>query len=188
MDIMRKISELVEEECKKDSNPYGYSSSWKYMNHVVKSAKLFAKNTEADKEIVELAVWLHDWGAIQGFYKDHHIRGAAAAEEILKGFNYPKDKIEQIKHCIFTHRSSQGIKPETIEAKCVANADAVAHFLEIPDLLCSKYADGNMTVEEVVTWLREKLKRDCEKITLHEAQEFVESYREAAEMVLGNEF
>lgn len=188
MDITKEISELVKEECAKDSNPYGSSNSWKHMNHVVRLAKLFARDTGADEEIVELAAWLHDWSAIQGFYGDHHIRGSVAAEDILKRFDYPEEKIEQIKHCVFTHRSSQCIKPETIEAQCIANADAIAHFLEIPDLLCSKYAqDGNMTIEEVVAWLRDKLKRDCGKITLAKAKEMVAPYREAAEIILRNE-
>lgn len=187
MDIVREISELVKEECAKDSNPYGSSNSWKHMNHVVRLAKSLAQEAEADKEIVELAAWLHDWGAIQGFYEDHHIRGATAAEEILNRFGYPEQKIKQIKHCVFTHRSNQGIKPETTEAECVANADAIAHFLEIPDLLCSKYTDGNATVEEVVVWLREKLRRDCEKITLTKAKEMVAPYLEAAGVILGKE-
>lgn len=185
MNIIKEISKLVGEECKKESNPYGYLNSWKHINHVVKFSKIFAKSTKADEEIVELAAWLHDWGATQGFYKDHHIRGSIAAEKILKKFNYPETRIKQIKHCIFTHRSSQNIKPETIEAECVANADAVAHFLEIPNLLCSKYAqEKDMTVEKVAVWLKEKLERDLKKITLTEALEIVAPYHRASEIIL----
>jgi len=151
MGIIKEISELVKEECAKASNSYRHKSSWnswKHINHVVKFAKLFAKNTKADEEIVELAAWLHDWGVIHGFNEGHHIRGSMAAEEILERFSYPARRIVQIKYCVFVHRSSQGIKPETIEAECVANADAVSHFLEIPDLLCSRYAeDENITIE-----------------------------------------
>lgn len=185
MDIVREISELVKEECAKDSNPYGSSNSWKHMNHVVFLSKSLAQNIGADEEIVELAAWLHDWSAIQGFYKDHHERGSVAAGNILKGLDYPDMRIEHIKRCVFTHRSSQGIKPETVEAECVANADAIAHFLEIPDLLCSRYADGDMTINEVVDWLKAKLKRDCKKITLTKAKEMVAPYHEAAKVILG---
>lgn len=186
MNIVKEVSKLVEEECKKKSNPYGHSNSWKHMNHVVKFAKLFAKDIKADEEIVELAAWLHDWRVIQGFPKNHHTEGSAAAEEILKKFNYPEKKIEQVKHCIFAHRSSQNIKPETIEAECVANADAVAHFFEIPDLLCAKYSqEKDMTVEEVVMWLKEKLRRDLKKITFPEAQRIVAPYHKASEIILG---
>jgi len=188
MGIIKEISELVKEECAKASNSYRHKSSWnswKHINHVVKFAKLFAKNTKADEEIVELAAWLHDWGVIHGFNEGHHIRGSMAAEEILERFSYPARRIVQIKYCVFVHRSSQGIKPETIEAECVANADAVSHFLEIPDLLCSRYAeDENITIEEVVVWLKEKLERDCQRITFPEAQRISAPYREAAAIIL----
>lgn len=185
MDILKKVSELVKEECAKDGNPYGSSNSWKHMNHVVFLSKSLAQDTGADEEIVELAAWLHDWSAIQGFYKDHHERGSVAAGNILKRLGYLNEKSKHIKRCIFTHRSSQGIKPETIEAECLANADAIAHFLEIPDLLCSRHADGDMTIEEVVTWLKAKLKRDCKKITLTKAEGIVAPYYEAAKVILG---
>lgn len=186
-DIVKKISDLVKQECVKDSNPYGFFGSWKHMNHVVRLAKDFAKDTGADEEIVVLAAWLHDWGAIQGFYKEHHTKGAIEAKDILYHLNYPIVKIDQITYCIYVHRSSQGIKPKTIEAECVANADAVAHFLEIPDLLCYKYANGDMTVDKVVVWLKQKLERDLGKITFDKAKEMVAPYQEATEIILRNQ-
>ena len=185
MDTIKDVSELVKAECFKETNPYGAQNSWEHMNHVARLSKSFAGDTGADEEIVELAAWLHDWSAIQGFYEDHHERGSIVAGEILEKLGYPKDKTKHIQRCVFTHRSSKGIKPETVEAECVANADAIAHFLEIPDLLCSKHSDGGMTIKEVVDWLKAKLKRDLGKITLDVAKEMVAPYHEATKLILG---
>ena len=104
MDIVKEVSELVRAECFKEINPYGSSNSWRHMNHVAVTAVILARDTGADKEIVELAAWLHDWSAIQGFYKEHHALGAKAAGVILQSFDYPVEKIERIQHCVYTHR------------------------------------------------------------------------------------
>jgi HD superfamily phosphodiesterase len=135
MKTVEKIRKLVEEECKKDSNIFGYNIWTAHIIPAVNFAKILAKKMNADLEIVEIAALLHDYAAIEGYAPNtHHISGAREAERILKELNYPKPKIEKIKHCIYAHRASQSIKRETKEAECVANADAMSHFDNIPSL------------------------------------------------------
>jgi hypothetical protein len=73
---------------------------------------------------------LHDYAGIKNEdnYENHNLLGAEEAEKILKRFNYSKEKIEKIKHCIYAHRGSVSTGRKTLEAKCVASVDAMAHF------------------------------------------------------------
>ncbi len=182
-EIVKNVENIVKKECKKPTNIFGYAFFVYHIMPVVKYAKLLAKRFEADKEILELAALLHDIGVIQGDKPNHHISGAKEAEKILKKFNYPKEKIEQIKHCIFAHRSSKSIPRKTIEAKCLASADAMAHFDEIPSLFESAFVRFKMNPEEGQEWILAKLERDWKKL-IPEARKLVRNKYNAVKLLL----
>lgn len=186
MKIIDEIKKLVEEECKKDSNIFG-DEIWSYhILSVVEFAKILAKRMNADHEIVEIAALLHDYAGIKygDRYEAHHILGAEEAEKILKGFNYPQEKIEKIKHCIYAHRGSKSITRETVEAECVASADAMAHFDRIPSLLYFAFFRVGMNVDEGTKYVRRKLERSWSKL-IPEAKEIVKDKYEASMLILG---
>lgn len=54
---------------------------------------------------------------------DHAELGSEMAGSILKDLGYKEDIIENIKHCILTHRFRSGNFPKTIEAKKLFDAD-----------------------------------------------------------------
>ncbi len=182
-EIVKNIEKSVQNECKKPTNIFGYAFWTHHILPVVKYAKLLAKNLKAGIEIVELAALLHDIGVIQGDKKNHHISGTKEAEKILKKFNYPEEKIEKIKHCIFAHRSSKSIKRKTIEAKCIASADAMAHFDEIPQLFESAFIRFKLNPEEGKQWLSAKLERDWKKL-IPEAKELIKDKYQAIKLIL----
>ena len=95
-----------------------------------------AKELKADVEVVEISALLHDYASVINYdlYEDHHIHGASEAEKILKEFNYPLKKIEQVKDCIISHRGSKVKSKKSQEALCVADADSMAHFDSIGSL------------------------------------------------------
>lgn len=161
--IVNQIKKLVEKETKKPSNPHG-ENSWDHILQVLKYSKQLAPKLKANKEIVEIAALLHDISSIKEGQKDHHINGAKEAERILKKFNCPKEKIEQVKHCIYTHRASTNIKRETPEAECLASADATDHFERIPALFYLVFVEYKMGIKEGETWIKEKLERDWKKL------------------------
>ena len=110
---------------------------------VSESLKLSEKYPEADKEILEVAAWLHDVG--HDFEKcgntkayiderSHHIRSAELTKEFLTKINFSKEKIDKIIHCIESHRTRTPPEPKTIEAKIVASADNLSHFIEVDTL------------------------------------------------------
>jgi len=181
--IVKKVRETVERECKKPANIFGYSFWTYHITSVVKYAEVLAKRFDANKEIVELAALLHDIGVIKGDKVNHHISGTGEAEKILKKFNYPQEKIEKIKHCIFAHRASKSIKRKTIESECIASADAMSHFDEIPQLFESALIRFKMNPEEGKKWILEKLKRDWKKL-IPEAKKLVRDKYKAAKLLL----
>jgi len=54
---------------------------------------------------------------------DHAELGAEMAEKVLIEIGFEQNKIEEIKHCIRTHRFRGDKEPETLEAKILSDAD-----------------------------------------------------------------
>lgn len=142
MSMMDEVQAIVEKKL----------PSWFIEEHVkavVKWAlKLCEHYPEADKEVVEVAAWLHDIGHTKfgkEYYhseehrlkKGHNIRGARVAREFLNSINFPKEKIDAVVHCIESHRTTTPPEPKTIEAKIVASADNLAHFSEFDTVVKS---------------------------------------------------
>ena len=183
--IVEKVRKLVEEECKKDTNVFGDEIWTHHLLSVARYARLLSRKLQADEEIVEIAALLHDIAGIKDRdnYENHHLLGAEEAEKILKRFEYPQEKIEKIKHCILTHRGSKSIKRETLEAECVASADAMAHFDTIPALLYFVFVRLGMDVDEGTKWLKDKLNRSWTKL-IPEAKEIVKDKYEATKIIM----
>lgn len=87
--------------------------------------KILADYPEADKEVVLISVWLHDIGSYIGD-EEQAINSESETKKFLNG-KLNKDKIEKIAHCVRAHRAKD-VKPNTIEAKILAVADAESHF------------------------------------------------------------
>lgn len=86
-------------------------------------------------------------------------------------------------HCIEAHRGNRDFLPRTIEAKILANADAISHFDIMP--LFFFWRAKQDSFPGIVTWLGDKLKRDWEKkLTLPKAKKLVAKKYEAIQMLL----
>lgn len=176
---IEKIKEIVKKRCPKDQ------VNWEYDGHILlvaKYSKLLAKKLKANGEIVEIAALLHDITKWRNS-KNHHITGAKEAEKILKKLEYSRDKIEKIKHCIYSHRGSQNIKRETKEAVCVASADAMAHFESIPSLYYIAFIIKGKDFFEGEKWVRNKLKRDWDRL-IPEAKEIIKNKYNASKEII----
>lgn len=97
-----------------------------HVTRVVSTAKKLAEEEGANLEIVIPAAWLHD---LVNLAKDHPDRKKAsllAADEalvFLQSVNYSQKYFKEIHHAICAHSFSANIKPETIEAQIVQDAD-----------------------------------------------------------------
>jgi len=91
--------------------------------------KLCDAHKEADREVVLLAVWLHDTAYYPLDEVDHAIKSEKMAREFLEKENYPKDKMEKVLHCVRSHRC-RDVEPVTLEAKIMACVDSASHMTD----------------------------------------------------------
>jgi uncharacterized protein len=100
-----------------------------HIERVLRTAIEIGKQESAELEIIELATILHDifknreaHGTIEGFR--HEIEGSKEARKILTKLGLADGTIDAVCHCIESHRKRSGrIEPQTIEAKCLFDAD-----------------------------------------------------------------
>lgn len=93
---------------------------------VVTTAKHLTEAEQANWEIVMPAAFFHDYINVPKGDPRRPYASQLSAEatlEYLKSVNYPEEHFEEIRHAIEAHSYSAGIKPETIEAKIVQDAD-----------------------------------------------------------------
>lgn len=174
--MIQEIKELVKETCKKETNYFGYRAWKEHILPVVKFSKILADKLNADKEIVEIAALLHDYSSVlnKDLYSEHHIHSAKLAEDILKKYNYPKERIKKVKQCIVSHRASKNIPKETLEAQIIADADSLAHFDNIGSMLYLAFVIHKMSSDKGTRWVLDKLERDWRRLTLSESKEIIE--------------
>ena len=167
MDIIKQMSEEVKSRCYACENVYGPGIWTHHIVPVVEHAKKLAKSYEADVEVVTLAAILHDVASVTKieYVKQHHIIGAQIAEELLSSFKYPQEKIEHIKRCILNHRGSKIANKLSVEEICVADADSLSHFDNIPSLFSMVYREKQMSIDEGAKFIKEKLERSFSKLS-----------------------
>lgn len=185
-DIISYLQKEIRKRCEIPNNKFGIGVYY-HIEAVVKNAKLLAEKNGADLEIVIIAAWLHDIASITDYslYEQHHIHGAEMAEEILKTFDYPTEKIEIVKTCIKNHRGSvPKTKTETCsESICVADADAISHFDNIPSLLFLAYSTKKMGYEEGKAFVKGKLSRSYAKLSQESKNFYAKKYDAIMELL-----
>jgi len=97
-----------------------------HIRRVVANAKMLNRHEQADWRIVHPAAWLHDCVAVP---KDSDQRqdasrlSAERATRFLAEINYPSELLDAIGHAITAHSFSANIKPRSLEARIVQDAD-----------------------------------------------------------------
>ncbi|MCI9077490.1 MAG: HD domain-containing protein [Lachnospiraceae bacterium] len=179
-DIIDYLHSEVERRCKLPTNFFGMGCYY-HIESVVKNAELLAKQYGADIEIVIIASWLHDIASITDYslYEKHHIYGAQTAKELLSSFDYEDYKIEMVQKCILNHRGSVQYNKLTLEEVCVADADAVSHFDDIPGLLYLAYVKKGLDIEHGKVFVKEKLERSYQKLSNQSKKFYASKYNQA---------
>lgn len=165
-ETLSAVKRIVKAANDSKDNKYG-PSVWRYHLEVVADYALkLAKILKADKEVVELAAYLHDYAALLKGDNDkqHHVLGAKEAERILSSLGFSAYKTQLVVECILCHRGSVPLKRKTLEAKIIASADAMSHFRYMPDMFNLAYNRHGLGTDEGAAWLRAKLERSWAKI------------------------
>jgi uncharacterized protein len=164
--IINQTADLVENACLNPQNPFGPDIWNNHILEVVKYAELLALHYGAKRDVVILSALLHDYAGILDvkLYAEHHIYGASIAQEVLANLNYPQDRIELVKNAIFTHRGSIIKDVTTLEARCLANADAIAHILKVDSLVYYANHIKGLPLEKSYSFIIDKLNRSWNKM------------------------
>ena len=134
-------------------NVDNYNFWEQHIKFVTKNAVMLAERYGADTEIVELGALLHDIALVSniGTKADHHTNGVVIARSLLTKFGYSCDRLEKVLGCIEHHRSSK--YTTNIEELCVADADILAHYDNIPMCFEVAYKFKNMTNATKEEWI-----------------------------------
>lgn len=160
--IKNELMELNQKYINESDDNYDFWNN--HIKYVVKESVELAKIYNADVEIVELGALLHDIALVAkvGDKKEHHTNGCILAKELLQKHNCPEDKINKILGCILNHRSSKNAT--NIEEMCVADADIIAHFYNIPSAFVLGVKKFNFTkTEEFISWFEKDFNDLSEK-------------------------
>jgi len=182
--IIQKIKEFARAECLKPTSKYGHGPFEDHFMPMVKYAKQLAREYKADIEVIELAGWLHDMGSIIYGREDHHLTGAKIAEEKLSELGYPEEKVKKVKECIYSHRGSQRIKPKTIEAQILIEADTLSAFNDLSGLFQCAYVYEKLARKEAEKSVRNKLENKWKQLRFKKSKEIIKPKYEAMKVLL----
>ena len=187
MDIIDAVEKEVKEKIKEYKlHADDHFDYWnEHIKYVYKEAQDLASQYGADMEIVKLGALLHDIAMIceVGTKKDHHINGKIIAEEMLKKYNYPEEKLNRVLSCIYNHRSSKNAT--NIEDLCVADADIIAHFNNIPMLFDMAFNIYKINLNDVRNWMKDSFEKDYNDLSDKTKENFKDRYKQICEIVLG---
>lgn len=100
---------------------------WSHVERTYKLCVKIGRSEKADLQVLKAAALLHD---IARMDEDaslgkicHAEKSAAMAEKILRELGFPKMKMPQVIHCIESHRFRGRMKPKTLEARILSDAD-----------------------------------------------------------------
>lgn len=119
----QQFIEFIKQEMQQDK-----AHDLNHITRVVKSAKALCQREGAKLEVVLPAAYLHDCFS---FAKNHPDRAkssqiaAVKAIDFLGQIGYPAQYFDAITHAIEAHSYSANIKPETLEAQIVQDADSL---------------------------------------------------------------
>ncbi len=155
-EISLKAKEIFDKYIEKNEDIYNLK------DHVIELEKLAVKLTQKfpdlDKEILLIAVYLHDIG----YYplnpnEDHAVTSERIARKFLENKKYSKEKSEKALQAIRSHRCKD-ILPEVPEAKAFAFMDSASHLTDKMYLEMVKQGKGKNALE--------KLERDYRDLSI----------------------
>lgn len=157
-----------------------------HLEYVDALSMKLARMKNADEDVVKLSVWLHDINhRNDNVSEKHHIENSEFAAKFLAERKFGDKTIKDVIHCILTHRCKDDYRPETLEAKILASADAMSHIENFSLLLFCAFIIRKNNIEEAYEWLSGKIDRDWNrKILVPEGREMIRGkYEEVTEVL-----
>lgn len=127
MKINKEIIKQIEIEAKKFFVGASGCHDWSHVERVRNLALNIGKREKADLSILTVACLLHDIGRKEEMESKgkicHAEKGTELADKILHKYKIDQEAIDNICHCIVSHRYRNQNIPKTIEAKVLFDAD-----------------------------------------------------------------
>ncbi|MDD2753218.1 MAG: HD domain-containing protein [Candidatus Portnoybacteria bacterium] len=102
---------------------------WDHVKRVHSLALKIGREEKANLSVVAIASLLHDIKKTEEMKQKskicHALSGAQEAAEVLERLGFSSDAVQSVKHCIEAHRYRNNIKPQSIEAKVLSDADKI---------------------------------------------------------------
>ena len=92
--------------------------------------------------------------------------------------------MNRVLKCIYNHRSSKNA--ESIEEICVADADILAHFDNIPMLFNSAFVKHKVNLNEVKEWMKNAFEKDYNDLSDNTKEIFRKKYELILKIVINN--
>lgn len=129
MKISKQTIKQIEIEAKKFFVGASGCHDWSHVERVCSLALEIGKKEGADLDILIIACLLHDIGRKEEMKSRgkfcHAEKGAELANKILHKYKIDPKSIDNICHCIVSHRYRNQNVPKTIEAKVLFDADKI---------------------------------------------------------------
>ena len=123
VDKLEKIRTIVKQELSCSAHDMDH------VNRVYRTCLYLAEGEDyVDLEVLKTAALLHDVARVREDEDDtgsidHALLGSEMAQRILRDLDYDEEIVEQVRHCILSHRFRGSIEPATTEAKILFDAD-----------------------------------------------------------------
>ncbi len=186
MDLVSKIKKIVMIDNQNMIKIDNYNMWENHLKYVVENSLLLAEKYGADKEIVEVSALLHDIALLRfgaSVKSDHHNLGSKIADEILTELKVDQNKIGRICSCIRNHRSA--LNATNVEEICVADADILAHFNNLPMVLKGIYSRNlDKSVEEINDIIESYLMEDYNDLSEETKKFYKKEFKNICKVVL----
>jgi uncharacterized protein len=157
----KRVLKDLEKQAKKFFDNANSCHGWDHTIRVCSIAKKLCEKEKADLEIVLISAIFHDICKPEEMVLKgkicHAKEGAIKTKKILEKYGFSKEKIDKIVHCIECHRNKTSLKPISLEAKILFDADKLdalgAHGVGRLFMFASSYGaklhDKNVNVNMV---------------------------------------
>ena len=144
-----------------------YNIYREHIQYVHKYVVALSKDKNVDREVLELAAFLHDISMtdINSDRSRHNELGPEIAEQLLRENNYREDKTQLVKKCILNHSKRRQEYRSTEEEQILVDADGLSHFDVAKSLYSLPSKVMGLSEEDSVRFVQNKLTGDYEELS-----------------------
>jgi len=173
------------EQCEHSRNRLSKAFFHEHILPVDAFAMRLADRLGADREIVEIASYLHDISAVEDIetLRVHPERSAKIAVDLLSHWEYPGERIVDVRNCIAAHSTPLPPGAASPEEVCLSQADAMALIARIPYWFYFAFKVRGLVFEEGKQWIRDRVEKNWSAL-IPPAREMIATEYEAARVCL----